>query len=92
MKKDLNSELLLVALQCPDFTHQVVCFGLQELLKFVLSDLTLPDDFDCEEFIEDVKEYCGGDVPIYIADYELYVQEASPYSKSQMLNYFESEN
>jgi hypothetical protein len=87
--KDLNNELLLVTLQCSDFTHQVVCFGLQELLKFVLSDLTLPEDFNCEEFIEGVK--LNLDEPISVGSYEITVQVASPYSKSQILNYFENE-
>ena len=89
MKKDLNNELLLVALQCPDFTHQVVCFGLQELLKFILTTPNIPEDFDCEEFIADVKLLL--DDPITVGNYEIYVQVASSYSKGQILNFFEHE-
>lgn len=89
MKKDLEKELLLVAINCVDFVHIVAVFGLQGLLKFILSDLTLPDDFDCEEFIADVK--LNLDEPISVGSYEITVQVASPFSKSQMLNYFENE-
>ncbi len=89
MKKDLNNELLLVALQCSDFTYQVLCFGLQELLKFILTTPNIPEDFDCEEFIADVKLLL--DEPITVGNYGVFVPVATNFSKSQILNYFEHE-
>lgn len=88
--KKIN-DLLLVTIQTNNFTHQVVCFGTNELVKFIYSDLTLPKDFDIDLFLSDVERIIMSDNYLEFNGYELWIQIASHYSKSQMLNYFENE-
>jgi len=91
MMIDYRNELLLVSVDCQEFTHQVVVNGTTELLRFIYSELMLPKDFDINDFLDEVKENINSDFPVVILGYELWIQVASSFSKSQILNYFEND-
>lgn len=88
----MKDELYLVAVCVPEFTHLVACYGINEVLGFIISDLTLTVEQLNDLNVNVLLEYVDSDEDLELGSYLITIQTSSSYSKSQMLNYFENRN